>query len=113
MSPVTALTQLLSAIQKNPENTGSDNNNNLSPESTLAVSLSRLGSESQSILFGTLSELAALPEDRFGAPLHSLVIVGKRLHPLELAFAEQYAVGDQWKVVAEKVYGLELEGHGS
>ncbi|KDN48183.1 Diphthine synthase [Tilletiaria anomala UBC 951] len=42
----------------------------------------------------------------FGAPLHSLVLVGKRLHPLERDYAAQYMVpGSQWMKVAEDVYG--------
>ncbi len=41
----------------------------------------------------------------FGAPLHSLVIVGKRLHPLERDYGAQYAVpGSKWLQVANEVY---------
>jgi diphthine methyl ester synthase len=42
----------------------------------------------------------------FGGPLHSLVIVGKRLHPLERDYAGQYAVPDsRWFSVAKDTYG--------
>lgn len=53
---------------------------------------------------------AARAEERakaaFGAPLHSLVIVGKRLHPIERQYAGMYAVpGSAWHQVAADVYG--------
>ncbi|SAM84244.1 probable DPH5-diphthamide methyltransferase [Ustilago bromivora] len=42
----------------------------------------------------------------FGEPLHSLVIVGKRLHPLERDYAASYACpGSQFLQVAHEVYG--------
>jgi diphthine methyl ester synthase len=54
------------------------------PDSTLdtkAVSLARLGLTSQLILYDTLQELQEID---FGPPLHSLIIGGGELHPLEL-----------------------------
>jgi diphthine synthase len=42
----------------------------------------------------------------FGPPLHSLVIVGHRLHHLEMEYAGLYAVpGSRWKEVAREAYG--------
>lgn len=42
----------------------------------------------------------------FGPPLHSLVIVGSRLHHLEREYAAMYAVpGSRWNEVAREVYG--------
>lgn len=41
----------------------------------------------------------------FGPPLHSLVIVGKRLHELEKEYAALWKVGDGWQRVAREVYG--------
>lgn len=41
----------------------------------------------------------------FGAPLHSLVIVGKRLHELERDYAALWKVGEGWQRVAREVYG--------
>lgn len=42
----------------------------------------------------------------FGEPLHSLVIVGKRLHPLERDYAANYACpGSKFVQVANDVYG--------
>ncbi|KIS00106.1 diphthine synthase [Cryptococcus deuterogattii 2001/935-1] len=84
----------------------------MSPSQTLAISLSRVGTSSQRLISGTLSELAALDEEEFGGPLHSVVIVGKRLHPLELEYAGKFAVGGEngdWWRVGKEVYGVERE----
>lgn len=44
----------------------------------------------------------------FGPPLHSLVIVGKRLHSMERDYGAQYAIpGSKWIQVAKEVYGCE------
>jgi len=83
----------------------------LKPEATLAVGLSRVGGEEhQRIVCGTLEELLAQPSEGFGEPLHSLVIVGKRLHNLEVEYAEEYAVKKEtWRSVAQSVYGCALD----
>lgn len=84
----------------------------MSPSQTLAISLSRVGTSSQRLISGTLSELAALDEEEFGGPLHSVVIVGKRLHPLELEYAGKFAIGGEngdWWRVGKEVYGVERE----
>jgi diphthine synthase len=83
----------------------------LDPDTTLAVALSRVGGgEEQRILAGTLTDLAAQPEEAFGEPLHSLVIVGKRLHHLEVDYAEDFAVDRQrWRNVAQTVYNCVLD----
>jgi diphthine synthase len=85
----------------------------LPPSETLAISLSRIGTPTQRIISGTLEELGQLPEDEFGPPLHSVVIVGKRLHPLELEYAGQFAIGGEeggWWKVGKEVYGVVREG---
>lgn len=77
------------------------------------MSLSRIGTLSQRIISGTLTELASLPAEEFGEPLHSVVIVGKRLHPLELEYAGRWCVGGEeggWWNVGEKVYGVVRDG---
>ncbi|EIM80545.1 Diphthine synthase [Stereum hirsutum FP-91666 SS1] len=78
----------------------------LSPETTLAIAVSRVGGgEHQRIVCGTLQELSEQPDDVYGEPLHSLVIVGKRLHHLEAEYAESYAVNkENWITVAKNVY---------
>ena len=85
----------------------------LTPEETLAIGLSRLGGDEsqQKIVSGTLADLVAQPTDVFGEPLHSLVIVGKRLHHLEVEYAEQYAVNaENWRNTARDVYRCALDG---
>lgn len=63
-------------------------------------------SRGQTLVAGTLAELAAQPADTFGPPLHSLVLVGKRLHVLEAEYAAAYAVDEvKWRQVAKDVYG--------
>lgn len=98
MSPTVALRQILAAVE-------STNSSTLPPEKTLGITLSRLGAPTQGIVAGTLSELAALREETFGAPLHAVVIVGKRLHPLEVDYAQIWAVSDAWSTVARDTYG--------
>jgi hypothetical protein len=99
----------------------------LSPDSTLAITVSRVGTPTQCFHSGTLAQLSQLPESAFGGPLHSLVLVGKRVHPLEVEYAGGWAVGEsgegaevkkgedgkrsgEWWRVAREVYGVELEG---
>ncbi|KAK0222466.1 tetrapyrrole methylase [Armillaria nabsnona] len=84
----------------------------LSPDTTLAVALSRVGggSDNQRIVAGTLTDLVNHPEDAFGDPLHSLVLVGKRLHHLEVEYAQDFAVDlDRWRNTAKQVYGCALD----
>lgn len=83
----------------------------LTSDKTLAIALSRVGGgDEERIVAGTLAELLDQPVEAFGEPLHSLVIVGKRLHPLESEYAESFAVDKQnWRRVAHDVYGCALE----
>lgn len=79
----------------------------LTPDSTLAISMSRVGGGTQQrIVAGTLSQLGAQDLDIYGPPLHSLIIVGKRLHPLEVEYANSFAIDETWKRVAKDVYGV-------
>ncbi|PWZ00008.1 Diphthine synthase [Testicularia cyperi] len=132
--------QLISQIIQAAASHGADY---LQPQSTLAISLCRMGSSDERIVSGTLQELldlanpsqeeahadqaeddademaseadldkrrAARAEERakraFGEPLHSLVIVGRRLHPLERDYAANYACpGSRFLEVANHVYG--------
>lgn len=84
----------------------------LVPEQTLAIAVSRVGGgeSEECIVSGTLAELLSQPPQVFGEPLHSLVIVGKRLHHLEVEYAETFAVNrESWRNVAKTVYGCALE----
>lgn len=85
----------------------------LSPDNTLAIALSRVGAEKegdQRIVCGTLAELGTQDSSLYGQPLHSLVIVGRRLHHLEVEFAEDFAVNrNTWRAVAQNIYGCALD----
>lgn len=84
----------------------------LSPNETMAVALSRVGGgeANERIVCGTLAELVSHPSEAFGMPLHSLVIVGKRLHHLEVEFTEEFALNRQtWRAVASGAYGCVLD----
>lgn len=83
----------------------------LEPDTTLAIALSRVGSgQHQRIVAGSLTELANASDEVFGDPLHSLVIVGRRLHHLEVEYAEEYALNkESWRSVAQSTYGCALD----
>ncbi|GLB37832.1 putative tetrapyrrole (Corrin/Porphyrin) Methylases [Lyophyllum shimeji] len=84
----------------------------LDPDKTLAIALSRVGGgdEHQRIVAGTLNELLNHPVEAYGEPLHSLVIVGRRLHHLEVEYAEDFAINrNTWRAVAQDVYGCSLD----
>lgn len=81
-------------------------------DKTLAIAMSRVGGgeDQERIVSGTLAELLTHPSDAFGEPLHSLVVVGKRLHHLEVEYAESFAVNpENWRSVARDVYGCALD----
>jgi len=83
-----------------------------SPDTTLAIALSRVGGgqENERIVAGTLMELLNHPPENYGQPLHSLVILGKRLHHLEVDYAEEFAIDRQtWRKTARDVYNVALE----
>jgi diphthine synthase len=100
MSPAVAIEQIISLLP-------SEEAPSLDPKTTLAITISRVGSETQKLIAGTLAELAALPEENFGSPLHSMVIVSKRLHPMERDFALQFAINRSSWLEACKRYGCE------
>lgn len=82
----------------------------LDPHSTLAISMSRVGGGvRQKIVAGTLAQLGQQDPSIFGEPLHSLVIVGKRLHPLEVEYVNGFAIDDTWKKVARGIYRVSDE----
>jgi diphthine synthase len=55
---------------------------------SLAIGCARIGTDSQKIVAGTLQELLNVD---FGGPLHSLVLVGSRMHEMEAEFVKEYA----------------------
>ncbi len=84
----------------------------LVPERTLAVALSRVGGgpDDERIVCGTLAQLREQPPEIFGEPLHSLVIVGRRLHHLEAEYAAAFAVDSaSWREVAREEYGCNFD----
>ena len=58
----------------------------------LAVGLARVGADDEKIVMGTLEELKDVD---FGAPLHSLILVGKNIHELEIEYLRGFAVNGQ------------------
>ena len=104
MSIPTAVAQLIETEETRQEGI-------LSPDTTLAIALSRVGGgvEHERIIAGTLRELFDHPAEAYGQPLHSLVIVGKRLHHLEVDYAEEYAINRKsWRDTAKNVYQCAL-----
>ncbi|XP_023600666.1 diphthine methyl ester synthase isoform X3 [Myotis lucifugus] len=58
-------------------------------EETLCVGLARVGAEDQQIAAGTLQQMCSVA---LGGPLHSLVITGGSLHPLEMEMLSLFPV---------------------
>ncbi|KAK6346983.1 diphthine synthase [Orbilia brochopaga] len=56
---------------------------------SLAIGIARLGSEDQKFTVGTLEELAC---SDLGPPLHSLVLVGRKIHDMEITFIRDFAI---------------------
>lgn len=118
MSIPTAISQLLEALSKPPPAPSDDPDDPppavlpvhkipLSPSSTLAISLSRVGDPSQKFISGTLEEMSHLDEEAFGPPLHSFVIVGRQFHALERDFAARWAIDrENFMRVSNEVYAV-------
>jgi diphthine synthase len=69
---------------------------------SLAVGVARVGAENEKIVAGTLEELC---DADLGAPLHSLVLLGRRTHDLERDFLMEFAVDkDKFKSVWARDY---------
>jgi diphthine methyl ester synthase len=80
MSISTAAEQLLEIEQARKENCYS--------AETPCIAVSRLGSPKQTFKAGTLAEMV---EYNSGEPLHSLVLLGNRVHDLEVEYMLEYA----------------------
>ena len=85
MSINTAVEQLLE-IESNRSTTSTAKG--ICAPSALAIGVARVGQVTQCIVSGTLEELRTVD---FGAPLHSLVLVG-HMHELEKALFDHYRV---------------------
>ena len=81
MSVAECAQQMLEIENEKGEGAYSDN--------SLAIGVSRLGSENQQFVSGTLKELSTAD---LGAPLHSLVLLGKRVHELEIDYIREFAI---------------------
>ena len=55
------------------------------------MAVARLGSEDQTVVSGTLEQLSTAD---LGKPLHSLVLLGKRVHQLEIDFIREFAIDE-------------------
>jgi len=71
---------------------------------SLAVGVARIGATDQKIAAGTLKQLS---EVDLGKPLHSLVLLGKRVHDLERDYIREWAVD---KEVFDQVWARDYEG---
>jgi diphthine methyl ester synthase len=58
---------------------------------TLGVGLARVGADDEKIAAGTLDELQKVD---FGGPLHSLILVGKNVHELEIEYLRGFAIDE-------------------
>ncbi|KAM0206469.1 hypothetical protein ACHAQI_008196 [Fusarium lateritium] len=58
---------------------------------SLAIGAARVGGKTEKFVAGTLEELCSTDEE-LGPPLHSLVLLGRRTHELELDYVQQFAV---------------------
>ncbi|KAM9244710.1 diphthine methyl ester synthase isoform 1-T2 [Dugong dugon] len=58
-------------------------------EETLCVGLARVGAEDQKIAAGTLQQMCTVD---LGGPLHSLIITGGSMHPLEIEMLSLFSV---------------------
>lgn len=74
-------------------------------EDTLAIGIARLGSYTDQVLkAGSLKQLAT---QDYGPPLHSLVIVGNRMHVLEADYMRRYVVGrEEFDQILEQDYKI-------
>lgn len=69
---------------------------------SLAIGVARLGSPDQVLVAGTLEQLCGVD---FGGPLHSLVLLGKRCHVMEMEYVREFAVDKElWERVWRREY---------
>lgn len=88
MSTQEAVDQLIQIIVKK-RNAGANESDLAFNENSLCVGLARVGHDTQQIVVASFSEMKGID---LGAPLHSLVIPAKNLHPLETDYLKQFCV---------------------
>jgi diphthine methyl ester synthase len=81
MSIATACEQLLEIEAQ--ENLG------VCDHDTLAVGLARVGADDEKIVAGTIEQLKGVD---FGGPLHSMIIVGRSVHELEVEYLRGFVI---------------------
>ncbi|EGU76286.1 diphthine synthase [Fusarium oxysporum f. sp. raphani 54005] len=75
---------------------------------SLAIGAARVGGRTEKFVAGTLEELCSTDEE-LGPPLHSLVLLGRRTHELELDYVRQFAVDkEKWDRLWKAEYGKQL-----
>ncbi|WXC63920.1 diphthine synthase [Fusarium graminearum] len=75
---------------------------------SLAIGAARVGGRTEKFVAGTLEELCSTDEE-LGPPLHSLVLLGRRTHELELDYVRQFAVDkEKWDKIWNAEYGKQL-----
>ncbi|KAL8969032.1 MAG: hypothetical protein Q9183_002189 [Haloplaca sp. 2 TL-2023] len=72
---------------------------------TLAVGIARLGARDQRMAVGTLKQIS---EYDLGAPLHSLVLLGKRAHDLERDYIRDAAID---KPTFDEAWTMQYQNH--
>ena len=61
-------------------------------EESLAVGAGRVGANDQKLVSGTLKQLSSID---MGPPLHSLVLLGRRVHDLEMDYIREFAADQE------------------
>ncbi|KAF4445946.1 Diphthine synthase [Fusarium austroafricanum] len=75
---------------------------------SLAIGAARVGGTTEKFVAGTLEELCSADEE-LGPPLHSLVLLGRRTHELELDYVRQFAVDkEKFDRIWKAEYGKQL-----
>ncbi|KAL7627235.1 diphthine synthase [Parahypoxylon ruwenzoriense] len=71
---------------------------------TLAIGAARVGGRTEKFVAGTLKQLCDADE-ALGPPLHSLVLLGKRVHELERDYVREFAIDKNvWDTIWNKDY---------
>jgi diphthine methyl ester synthase len=71
----------------------------------LAIGAARVGGKDEKYVAGTLQELTE-QDEVLGAPLHSLILLGRRSHELERDYVREFAVDkEKWDKLWSEHYG--------